>query len=82
MTGMILCFVIPGVLAGLLLGEGVRRNEKRKTSASSKMRSGALHAQAAVPQRGKLYVSDLRSEWQAPVHAKKSIRASKEDDAA
>ncbi len=65
MAGMFLCFVVPGILAGLLLGEGARHKEKKNSRVKpSSQRKPQYHA---VASRKSLYVSDLRSEWK-PKH--------------
>ena len=55
MAGILICFVLPGILIGLMLGEGVR-------SAQKKARLEKKRAQKNVRQ---LYVYDLRNDLAA-----------------
>jgi len=52
--GMILCFVVPGILIGLLLGQSVERLKKM---------ARARRKRCAMEERKKLFVYDLRSDF-------------------
>jgi hypothetical protein len=56
MTGIIICFVLPGVLIGLMLGEGARK---------AKEKARILEKERARKNRRQLYVYDLRNDQAA-----------------
>ncbi len=53
MAGLIICFVLPGVLIGLMLGEGARR---------AKEKARILEKERALKKKRQLYIYDLRSD--------------------
>ena len=53
MAGILLCFVLPGILIGLLLGEGVQ---------AAKKKARLLEKKRARESRRQLYVHDMRSD--------------------
>ena len=61
MAGMILCFVVPGILAGLLLGDGARQKAQKQSRAKRTVQPQMYDISASAKKA--LYVSDLRSEW-------------------
>ncbi|HWR22087.1 MAG TPA: hypothetical protein VN366_01305 [Feifaniaceae bacterium] len=53
MAGILLCFVLPGILIGLLLGESVQ---------AAKKKARLLEKKRARENRRQLYIHDMRSD--------------------
>ncbi len=53
MAGILLCFVLPGILIGMLLGQGIE---------AAKKRARLLEKKRAREERRQLFVHDMRSD--------------------
>lgn len=55
MFGFVLCFLVPGVLIGFLLSDGIRR---------ARLRARREKLMRARRERKKLYIYDLQADWE------------------
>lgn len=66
MLGIFICFVLPGLLAGLLLSQGSRAaSSKARKVYNERQRSRAISGANinAVPDKNRLFVYDLREDF-------------------